>query len=344
MMRQMLNTLYVTTGDAYLSLDGETIVLTLDGEVLKRYPLLNFESIIKFGHMGVSPALLGHCARHNIPVCFLSRTGRFLARIVGEYRGNVVLRKQQYRVSDDENQSLKIARNFVAGKIYNARRVLDRALRDHALRINTDLFKQKMEYLKDALNGASDAPSLEVLRGIEGRASTDYFGVFDEMILQQKENFIFSVRSRRPPLDKVNALLSFLYTLLTHDCASALETVGLDPYVGFLHRDRPGRMSLALDLMEEMRPFIVDRLVLSMINRKQITVSDFDTEFVGSVLLNDEGRKKVLVAWQEAKQDRIKHPFLGESISRGLIPHVQAQLLTRYIRGDLDEYPPFFWK
>ena len=201
-----------------------------------------------------------------------------------------------------------------------------------------------MEYLKDALNGASEAPSLEVLRGIEGRASTDYFGVFDEMILQQKENFIFSVRSRRPPLDKVNALLSFLYTLLTHDCASALETVGLDPYVGFLHRDRPGRMSLALDLMEEMRPFIVDRLVLSMINRKQITVSDFDTEFVGSVLLNDEGRKKVLVAWQEAKQDRIKHPFLGESISRGLIPHVQAQLLTRYIRGDLDEYPPFFWK
>jgi CRISPR-associated protein Cas1 len=343
-MRQMLNTLYVTTGDAYLSLDGETIVLTLDGEVLKRYPLLNFESIIKFGHMGVSPALLGHCAKHNIPVCFLSRHGRFLARVVGEYRGNVVLRKQQYRMSDDEIRSLGIARNFVAGKIYNARRVLDRAVRDHALRVNVDLIRQKMSFLKDALKNSYEATSLDVLRGIEGRASTDYFGVFDEMILQQKEDFSFAVRSRRPPLDRVNALLSFLYTLLAHDCASALETVGLDPYVGFLHRDRPGRMSLSLDLMEEMRAFIVDRLVLTMINRRQILVSDFDPEVAGSVLLSDEGRKKVLVAWQEAKQDRIKHPFLGESISRGLIPHVQAQLLARFIRGDLDEYPPFFWK
>ena len=343
-MRQMLNTLYVTTGDAYLSLDGETIVLTQDGDVLKRYPLLNFESIIKFGHMGVSPALLGHCAKHNIPVCFLSRHGRFLARVVGEYRGNVVLRKQQYRISDDETRSLGIARNFIAGKIYNSRRVLDRAVRDHALRVNVPLIKQKMGFLKEGLKNSYKAQSHECLRGIEGRASTDYFGVFDEMILQQKEDFTFTIRSRRPPRNRVNALLSFLYTLLTHDCASALETVGLDPYVGFLHRDRPGRMSLALDLMEEMRPFIVDRLVLSIINRKQITVSDFDTEVAGSVLLNDEGQKKVLFAWQEAKQDSIKHPFLGESISRGLIPHAQAQLLARFIRGDIDDYPPFFWK
>jgi CRISPR-associated protein Cas1 len=343
-MKKLLNTLYVTQPDMYMSLDGDNIVLSKGQETIGRLPLHNFESIVAFGYAGASPALMGYCADRNISIVFLTMNGRFLARVIGSSKGNVVLRKKQYAISDDETESAKIARNFIVGKLYNQKWMLERTTRDYPLRIDVNLFKETSRYLSDIIIEVRTCENLERLRGLEGLAAVRYNRLMDHMILQQKEHFYFHERSKRPPLDNVNAMMSLAYTLLAHDTTSALEAVGLDAYVGFLHRDRPGRASLALDLMEELRGVYADRFVLSLINTKAVSKDDFVTKENGAVLMKDEARKKFLSAWQTKKQEPITHPFLGEKISWGLVPHVQALLLARYLRGDLDEYPPFLWK
>ncbi|MDR3084793.1 MAG: type I-C CRISPR-associated endonuclease Cas1c, partial [Christensenellaceae bacterium] len=290
-MRKLLNTLYVVTPETYLSLDGENIVLLQRDAEQRRIPLHNIESIVSFGYSGASPALMGECAKRGIALMFMTAGGRFLAQVVGESKGNVLLRKTQYRISDDPSLSCTVARNMVFGKIFNARWVLERALRDHALRVDAERLDSASAYLKQSADSARFCEDLEQLRGFEGRSANRFFDVFDEMILQQKEDFRFERRSRRPPLDRINALLSFLYTLLSQDCAAALSAVGLDPYVGFLHRDRPGRPSLALDLMEELRPALADRLALSLINLRTLSAVDFIEREDGAVFLNDDGRK-----------------------------------------------------
>lgn len=343
-MKKLLNTLYVTSADSYLALDGENIVVRKEEQEIIRLPLHNVESVVAFGYTGASPALMRACAAQNIALCFMSANGRFLARVVGEVRGNVVLRKQQYRVSDDERQSLYIAKHMIIGKLYNSRWVIERATRDHAMRMDVEKLKKASESLKGSIEMIPDCASLEELRGIEGESANRYFGVLDDLILQQKEDFMFSNRNRRPPLDKVNALLSFAYTLLANDVSSALEGVGLDPYVGFLHRDRPGRVSLALDVMEELRPVMADRFVLSLINKREVNKKGFTVKENGAVIMDDGTRKAFLGAWQARKQEIITHPYLEEKIQWGLLPHVQAMLLARHLRGDVDAYPPFLWK
>ena len=343
-MRTLLNTLYVTSSDAYLSLDGENVVVLKEDQPAARVPLHNLEGIVTFGYTGASPALMGACAQRGIALSFMAQNGHFLARVSGEVRGNILLRKTQYRWSEEEARSALIARNFILGKVYNARWVLERATRDYALRVNVERLKGVSQNLAAALPRIVSCEDLQQLRGYEGEAASQYFGVFDELILQQKESFSFRGRNKRPALDPVNALLSFVYTLLAHEVASALETVGLDPYAGFLHRDRPGRISLALDLMEELRPVFADRFVLSLINKKMVAVEDFVKKEDGALLLQDDARRTLLGAWQERKQDTILHPYLQEKIEWGLVPHVQALLLARYLRGDLDAYPPGLWK
>lgn len=343
-MRTLLNTLYVTTPDAYLALDGENIVLLCEKEQIARIPLHNLQAIVAFGYVGASPALMGACARRNIALTFLSMRGKFLSRIVGRQNGNVLLRKEQYRISDNESQSYCYARNFIVGKLFNARWVIERATRDYSMRLDVETLKRASGFLANALRSLEDCPNMETLRGIEGEAASVYFGIFDELILQQKEEFCFGGRNRRPPVDRVNALLSFVYTLLANDCASALETAGLDCYVGFLHRDRPGRASLALDLMEELRHVYADRFVLSLINKRKILASGFSQREDGAVMMDDDTRRGILAAWQEKKQETLTHPFLEEKTMWGLVPFLQAQLLARRIRDDLDEYPPFLWK
>lgn len=343
-MKKLLNTLYITSTDTYLSLDGENIVIRKDDESLKRIPLHNLESIITFGYTGASPALMNKCAEYGINLSFLSSSGKFLARVIGEQNGNVILRKTQYRVSDSEEKSCQIAKNFIIGKVFNTRKVIDRACRDYALRLDIDKLKNVSEMLKDKVYMIARSQSLENLRGLEGEAASTYFSVFDDLILQSKDTFFFKGRNKRPPLDNVNAMLSFAYTLLAHDCAGAAESNGLDSYVGFLHRDRPGRNSLALDLMEELRPVLADRFVLSLVNKKIVNEKDFYQKEDGVVLMTDDARKKFLQKWQERKQEIITHPFLKEKIQWGLVPFVQAMLLARFLRGDLDAYPPFLWK
>ena len=343
-MRRLLNTLFVLSENAYLSLDGENVVVSQDRQETARFALHTLEGILCFSYAGASPALMGGCAERGISLAFFTPRGRFLARIAGETRGNVLLRQQQYRAADDPFASRRYARGFLLGKVYNARWVLERATRDHPQRVPVDRLKALSGQLAAALPRIQDAMTAEELRGIEGEAAQRYFDGFDSLILQQRETFAFSGRSRRPPLDPVNALLSFAYTLLARECAAALEGVGLDPYVGFLHRPRPGRTSLALDLMEELRPVCADRFVLSCINQKQLTAKHCQRQESGAVLLTDEGRRAFLTAWQQRRQQTIQHPFLGEKIPWGLVPHVQALLLARTLRGDLDCYPPFFWK
>lgn len=343
-MRILQNILYVTSLNAYLHLDGENIVIRKEDNEIGRVPLHNLEGVVTFGYTGASPALMGACAKRNISLCFLSSSGRFLARVSGETRGNVILRKNQYRISDQLTESTLIARHFVSAKIHNSRWIIERAIRDHGMRIDTEKLISVSKILGQAARRASEADSLESLRGIEGEAAQLYYSVFDDLILQQKEDFVFCTRSRRPPLDKVNAMLSFLYTLLAQETGAALETVGLDPYVGFLHRDRPGRMSLALDLMEEFRAVLADRLVLTMINKRYITSTGFIEKENGAVLMDDETRRTIINTWQTRKQETIVHPFLQVSIPWGLVPYAQALLLSRHIRGDLEGYPPFFWK
>ncbi|MDW8146964.1 MAG: type I-C CRISPR-associated endonuclease Cas1c [Roseiflexaceae bacterium] len=342
-MKRLNNVLYVTTPDAYLALDGETIVIRKDAHELWRLPLHNLEHIVCFAYQGVSPALMGVCAERNIGLTFLDPNGRFRARVSGRTRGNVLLRKKQYRISEDRELRTPIAASFVQGKVYNCRKVLERAVRDHALLIDVEAVKKASTALKEALPATARCNSVEALMAIEGNAASVYFGVFDHLILHQKDDFRFGERSRRPPRNAMNALLSFLYTLLTNEAVSALETVGLDPYVGFLHANRPGRPSLALDLMEELRPVFADRLALSLVNRKQIAAKGFTHKESGGVVMDDDTRKVVIGAWQERKKEEILHPFLKERIPFGLIPHVQAMLLARHLRGDLDAYPPFFW-
>ncbi len=343
-MRRLLNTLFVTQPNHYLSLDGDNIVLKNEGKVVGRVPSHNLESVVTFGYTGASPALMGYCADRNISIVFLNQHGRFRARVIGSSQGNVILRKEQYRVSDDKLRSAYIARNFITGKVYNNRWILERMTRDHPLRIDVEKFKSVTKNLAATLKLIQTCEDLDELRGLEGQAAVNYNSVFNDMILQQKEDFYFYGRNRRPPVDNVNAMLSFAYTLLANDVASALETVGLDAYVGFLHRDRPGRVSLALDVMEDLRGVYADRFVLSLINKKIMTKADFFEKENGAVTMTDDGKKRFLQAWQQKKQEKITHPYLGEKISWGLVPYSQALLLARYLRGDMDGYPPFFWK
>ncbi|WP_342417549.1 type I-C CRISPR-associated endonuclease Cas1c [Paenibacillus sp. FSL R10-2782] len=343
-MKKLLNTLFVTLPDTYLSLDGDNIVIKQEEAILARYPLHNLEAVCTFGYAGVSPGLMGACASRNIDLTFMTRTGRFLARVIGESRGNVVLRKEQYRISDDDQRSALVARNMIIGKIYNNKWILERATRDYPLRIDADRMKKVTASLAGAMQQVREVEDLDILRGLEGAAAVQYNSVFDELILQQKKDFYFHGRNKRPPLDNVNALLSFAYTLLSNDMKSALEAVGLDAYVGFLHRDRPGRASLALDVMEELRGVYADRFVLTLINKKLIHGKGFYRKENGAVIMDDDTRKIVLKAWQERKQEKIIHPYLNEKMSWGLVPYSQALLLARHIRGDLDEYPPFLWK
>ena len=343
-MRHLLNTLYVFTEDAYLMLDGENVVVRRDGAELGRVPLHTLEGILCFSYRGASPALMGACVERGVGLSFFDRKGRFLAGAYGEQRGNVLLRKTQYAWSEETEKSLAIARNFIVGKLYNGRWVLERAVRDHGLRIDTGSVKATSMRLDGSLRSAAECETMDSLRGIEGDAAAEYFGVFDELVLRDKETFRFAGRARRPPTDAMNAMLSLFYTVLAFDCASALEGVGLDPFVGFMHADRPGRRSLALDLMEELRPVFVDRFVLSAVNNRVVSSKDFEKRESGEVRLGDEGRRALFGAWQERKKETITHPFLKEKIPRGLVPHVQALLLARCLRGDLDGYPPFLWK
>lgn len=343
-MRQLLNTLFVTSEDVYLSLDGENAVANRNGEAVARYPLHTLQSIVSFSYSGASPALMGACAKREIGVAFCTPRGRFLARVSGQMQGNVLLRRAQYRFADDPSESCRVARMMILGKVYNARWSVERTRRDHAMRIDSERFAAVSQQLQGLLPQITAETSLDSLRGLEGAGATAYFSVLDDMILQGKDTFFFRERSRRPPLDAINAMLSFAYSLLAHDCASALESVGLDAYVGFLHRDRPGRESLALDLMEEQRPCFADRFVLTMVNNRIIKPEDFDFRESEAVFLTDTGRKSFLQKWQERKRETITHPFLEEKLPWGLVPYVQSLLLARFLRGDLDDYPPFLWK
>ena len=343
-MRKLLNTLYVTSENSYLTLDGENIVVYEEKQEIGRLPLHNLEGIVSFGYRGTSPALMGACADRNISLCYMTPQGKFLARVTGKIKGNVILREQQYRSSQDEEVSLSIAKNCILGKIYNSRWVLERAIRDHGLQIDVEKVKSASDNLKKSLEYIKECQSKEQLRGYEGEAASIYFGVFDQLILQQKKDFPFHGRNKRPPLDNMNAMLSFVYTLLTNTVASALESVGLDPYVGYLHTERPGRVSLALDMIEELRAVLADRFVLSLVNKKIVTGKSFKQKENGAVLLDDEFRKRLLAEWQSKKKETLTHPYLKEKVEWGMVPYVQAMLLARYLRGDLDGYPVFLWK
>jgi CRISPR-associated protein Cas1 len=340
-MRRLLNTLYVTTQGAYLRKEGETVVVEVEKEIRLRLPLLNLGGIVCFGNVLCSPFLLGACAEAGIAVSFLTEFGRHLADVVGAPSGNVLLRRTQYRRADDPAASAALARAFIAGKIANARHVLRRAAREGGL---DGAVETAADTLGHRLRMLAQAATLDAVRGIEGDAAAVYFGIFGSLVTQQREAFPFGDRHRRPPLDRLNCLLSYLYTLLRFDAAAALTAHGLDPAVGFLHRDRPGRDGLALDLVEEFRAPLADRLALTLVNRQQIQPPHFRLAENGAVLLTDDGRKEVLTAWQKRKQDEVEHAFLGEKVPVGLLLHAQALLLARHLRGDLDAYPPFDWR
>lgn len=346
-MRRQLNTVYVTTEGAWLRKDRENIVMEVEGETRARLPAHMLDGLVCFGRVLVSPPLLGYCAERGISVCYLSPNGKFLARVEGPVAGNVLLRREQYRRTDDEPGCAAIVRNLLIGKVHNQRAVVSRGLRDYRDDMSPEAREavshtdKRLKRIRARLLAENQ---IDILRGLEGEAAQAYFGVLDHLIRVPDAAMRFGGRSRRPPADAANALLSFLYTLLTHDCRSALETVGLDPAVGFLHRDRPGRPSLALDLVEEFRPVLADRLALSLINRKQVSVRGFTCLDNGGVLLKEDARKTVLTAYQERKREQLRHAFLDEKIEIGLLPAIQAQLLARHLRGDLGAYPPFLWK
>ena len=343
-MRKLLNTLYVSTQGSYLHQEGETVVIEQDKQKIMQLPIHTLGSIVCFGNVMCSPFLLGFCAERDVSVSFLSAHGRFLASVLGPVRGNVLLRRQQYRMADDEQTTRGIAANVVSGKLANCRVVLNRTIRDHSAKVDVNTLKNTSDKIARIIERIPRAADTDEIRGFEGQAAAEYFRVFDHLIVDQKADFKFNERSRRPPLDEVNALLSFLYTLLAHDIRSALETVGLDPAVGFLHRDRPGRPGLALDLMEEFRPVIADRLALSLINRRQLGKNGFTKAASGAVVMNDDTRKTVLTEYQNRKQDEIYHPYIEENVPIGLLFFIQSNLMARYIRGDIDGYPPFFWR
>jgi CRISPR-associated protein Cas1 len=343
-MKKLLNTLFVTTQGAYLSKEGETVSVKIDGEVSLRLPVHTLGGIVCFGQVSCSPYLMGFCAENGVAISFLTETGGFLAKVQGPVSGNVLLRREQYRRADDLNASAAIARTVVTGKVANCRTVIQRALRDHPEKIDVDAMSQTSQRLSNSLRRLQTEAPLDIVRGIEGESANAYFDVFDHLVTSQKNDFKFHERNRRPPLDNVNCLLSFFYTLLMHDVRSGLESVGLDPAVGFLHRDRPGRYGLALDLMEEFRPFIADRLTISLINLGQVDAKGFKQKESGAIWMDDDTRKTVIVAYQKRKQEEIEHPFLKEKMAIGLLPYAQALLMARYLRGDIDNYPPFIWK
>lgn len=340
-MKRLLNTLYVTTQGAYLSREGETVLLRVDGETKLQVPIRVISSIVCFGNIMCSPPLMQLCGEHDVHISFMSENGRFYARVQSPVSGNVLLRREQYRLADSPEASASIARSFVIGKIANGRSVLMRAARDRG---ETERISAAVRSMALHIGDATPGASLDRIRGLEGIAAGDYFTAFPELIVAQREDFPFDGRNRRPPQDRMNALLSFLYALLTGDASAACEGVGLDPQVGFLHRDRSGRPSLALDLMEELRPYIADRLALSLVNRRQVHAKGFRITESGAVRMDDDTRKALLVAYQERKQEEVHHPYLNDKVRIGLLPHVQAMLLARHIRGDIDGYPPFLMK
>ena len=338
-MKKLQNTLYITRQKCYLHKERETIVIKEGDNKLGQFPALTISNILCFGNISVSPFLMGYCGEQSIGLSFYTEHGRFLARVQGKQTGNVLLRRAQYRWADDLEKCVEIARLFIAAKISNSRSVLMRELRNHG---ENERLTKVTEKLVGSLRSVKNARSIEEIMGVEGDAAGAYFDVFNELI--RNRDFTFNGRVRRPPTDPVNALLSFAYTLVTHDCASALQGVGLDPYVGYLHKDRPGRVSLALDLLEEFRAGWADRFVLTLLNRQQIKASDFVTEGSGAVRLTDDARKKLLAMWQERKQSNATHPYLEENIPIGLLPHCQAMLFARHIRGDTEYYPPYVVK
>ena len=343
-MKKLLNTLYITSENSYLRLEGETVVICDGEQKVGQLPLHNLDGIVSFGYKGISPALMGACMERKVSVCFLSPQGKFLARVTGKEFGNILLREQQFASMKNEKTSLEIAKNCILGKVFNSRWILERAIRDHSMQIDVEKVKRASQKLKHSLTIIQSAESLDQLRGYEGAAANVYFSVFDELILQQKKYFSFQGRNRRPPLDNVNAMLSFVYTLLTTQITAALEVVGLDPYAGYLHTVRPGRASLALDLIEELRAPLADRFVLSLINKKIVNNNDFTKKENRAVLMDADSRKKLLTEWQRKKAETITHPYLKEKIQWGMVPYVQAMLLARYLRGDIDGYPVFLWK
>jgi len=343
-MKRLLNTLFVTTEGAYLCREGETVIVRVDHETKLRVPIHILSGIVCFGRVSCSPPLMGLCGERGVLISFHSEYGKFLARVHGPVSGNVLLRREQYRRADDPQTSADIARAVVIAKIANSRTVLMRALRDHPSSPNAEAIKEAAVNLARLPNSLKEHLPLDVVRGREGEAARIYFSVFDHLILAQKQEFFFRDRSRRPPMDPMNALLSFLYAILAHDVTSALESVGLDPAVGYLHRDRPGRPGLALDLMEEFRPIMADRVALSLVNLQQVKGKGFTKTETGAMIMDDKTRKEVLVAYQKRKAEEIQHPFIGEKVAVGLLPYVQALLMARYLRGDLDGYPPFIWR
>lgn len=342
-MKKLQNILYLTIDDAYLSKDGENVVIIKDSKVLKRFPIHILDGIMCFNYTGVSTALMKFAMENNLLISFFTPEGRFCGRVIGKTNGNVLLRRRQYQLADSDD-SLEFVQNIIYAKIFNSRKVLKRAIRDHKEKIDSEKLLSTIDFIDLALKNVWEVDNKDSLRAIEGNVAGRYFACFDEMIVSQRDEFYFIDRNRRPPEDNTNALLSFMYSLLTYEMQSALEGVGIDSYVGFFHVDRPGRSSMALDMIEELRAYMCDRLALTMINKNIITAKDFDKKETGAVLLNDKGRAKVLENWQKRKQDEITHPFINEKIKIGLIPHVQAMLLNRYIRGDLEAYPPFLMK
>lgn len=343
-MKKLLNTLYVTTQGLYIHRENETIVIEKEREKVLQLPVHAIGGLVCFGNILCSPSLLALCAERDIAVSFLSKYGKFLASVRGPVSGNVLLRRNQYRFADNDEIVRYVSANIICGKLSNSRIVINRAIRDHSDKIDIEPLKSGSVSIGKILDNIDKKHNADEIRGLEGLAAAEYFGVFNHMIINQKDDFIFKDRNRRPPLDEVNALLSFTYTLLAHDVRSSLETVGLDPAVGFLHRDRSGRPGLALDLMEEFRPVIADRLVLSLINRKQISKSGFKKSASGAVIMNDETRKTLLAEYQSRKQEEIYHPYIEETVKIGLLFFIQSNLMARYIRGDIDGYPPFFWR
>lgn len=343
-MRKLLNTLFITSPDTYLAREGDNVLVLQNEDVKFRIPVHNLEGIVSFGYCGASPALMGLCAQKGVSLTFLTEYGQFLATIQGPIKGNILLRRTQYRYSDNAEKCLELSRNFILGKVANTKVLLQRASRDHEAVADSSLVRESIHYLSKQLTMIRQCIELEKLRGLEGDAAKIYFKAYDSLILNQKESFYFNERTRRPPLDNMNSILSFLYTLLVHEVRSAIETVGLDPAAGYLHKDRPGRPSLALDLMEELRPYLADRLALTLINLRQIGALGFSKKKSGAVIMDEVTRKEIITAWQKRKQEVITHPYLNEKINVGLLPYTQALLLARYLRGDIDGYPPFIWR
>jgi CRISPR-associated protein Cas1 len=340
-MHQLLNTLYVTTENSFLRLDHETLKVSVEKETKLQVPLHHLGGVVCFGDVMVSPALMRRCGEDGRSLVLLDRNGRFKARLEGPVSGNVLLRRAQHEWSSNAQKSLGIAKKVVAGKIQNARQVIMRAAREAPDTEDEQALRQGAAALADALTRIPGCDNIDRLRGIEGESARAYFNCFDSLVLEDRDSFRLDGRSRRPPLDPMNALLSFLYSMLTNDCVAAAEGVGLDPQVGFLHVLRPGRPALALDLLEELRAVLADRLALTLVNRRQITAAHFDDRPGGAIHLGEEGRKIVVIAYQTRKQEEILHPLLDQKVPLGLVPHIQARLLGRVLRGDMEDYVPF---